>query len=212
MIDRHRQRARLVAGAHLIDVDARVEQRPGRLRITLTRGEQQWREATLRADELGERNWRVSPATSGLFPCRLRTTAARASASSGLRCGLPSEVTAAALPAASRRRDNRRRRGRHHLPLGAQEFLFIGFVCPVRSMTFVVAFASAPLAISGFIASTRFAATANINADWPRVDSLALTSEPASSSTLMASTLPDAAANISAVVADVVVPFSSRQP
>ena len=102
--DGHQQRAGLVAGAHLVDVGAGVEQRLRGLDVSLARGEQQRRQPALRADQLVEairrasrrrrRRRRLCAAGAGALPRRVLPPVRRA------RCRL-------LLRAPSARRDRR---------------------------------------------------------------------------------------------------------
>ena len=49
----HQQRAGAIAGAHLVDVGAGVDQRQRRLALAVARGQQQRRQAAVRADQIG---------------------------------------------------------------------------------------------------------------------------------------------------------------
>ncbi len=78
-----------------------------------------------------------------------------------------------------------------------------------RSVTFDVAFRSAPLLASSVSTAARFDAAANIAAVSSRTGSFALTLAPPSISSFTASVFPDADASISAVVPLLVALFAS---
>ena len=78
-----------------------------------------------------------------------------------------------------------------------------------RSVTFDVAFRSAPCVASSASTAARLDAAANIAGVSPRTGSFALTLAPPSISIFTASVLPDAAASISAVVPLAVWLFTS---